>query len=208
MPRTPAKASTRDRILVTAEQLFAERGFAGASLRRVTSAAGVNLAAVNYHFGSKESLIEEIFRLRLDALTARRLEALDAVAGAPGTQLEDVLAAFIRPALDLSLAQGGGAFVRLLARAYADQDEHFRAFLSTNYGHVVKRFAAEFARLLPELPTEELFWRLGMISGALTYAMADFGMTRSKRFDSRAHREHLADHLIDFGAAGLRAPAP
>jgi AcrR family transcriptional regulator len=70
-PLVNSPASTRDRILGAAEELFAQRGFEGASLRQLTTAAGVNLAAVNYHFGSKEKLVEEVFRRRLDALNGR-----------------------------------------------------------------------------------------------------------------------------------------
>ncbi|MBZ0134661.1 MAG: TetR family transcriptional regulator, partial [Rhodanobacter sp.] len=91
-------SSTRDRILGTAEKMFAQRGFDGASLRQLTAAAGVNLAAVNYHFGSKEKLVEEVFRRRLDALNANRLADLHKLAGCEAT-LEQVLAAYIRPAL-------------------------------------------------------------------------------------------------------------
>ena len=100
--------STKERILGAAETLFARYGFAGASLRQVTAAANVNLAAVNYHFGSKDNLIEEVFRRRLDELNARRLEALKSALAIEAPQLEDVLGAFIRPALDVSLDHGGG----------------------------------------------------------------------------------------------------
>ena len=101
--------STRERILGVAETLFARHGFAGASLRQVTTAAKVNLAAVNYHFGSKESLIEEVFRRRLDELNRHRLAALAVTQANPGRQLEDVLDAFIRPALEQSMDSAGGA---------------------------------------------------------------------------------------------------
>ncbi len=74
--RQTAQFSTRQRTLGAAEALFAERGFAGASLRQVTAAAQVNLAAVNYHFGSKDNLIEEVFPTRLAELSRRRLESL------------------------------------------------------------------------------------------------------------------------------------
>ena len=136
--------STKERILGAAETLFARHGFAGASLRQVTAAANVNLAAVNYHFGSKDNLIEEVFRRRLDELNARRLDALERRAGRPTRRtLEDVLGAFIRPALELSLDTAGGhAFMRVLARAYAEHDERLRKFLSDNYGHVLREFAA------------------------------------------------------------------
>jgi AcrR family transcriptional regulator len=199
--------STKERILGVAETLFARHGFAGASLRQVTAAAKVNLAAVNYHFGSKESLIEEVFRRRLDELNRHRLAALAAVEARPDRQLEDVLDAFIRPALEQSMdSTGGAAFVRVLARAYAEHDERLRKFLSDNYGHVLREFAGAFSTLLPHLAKEELYWRLDIVAGALTYAMADFGMIKRKNdVSEQSHREQSAQHLVRFAAAGLRA---
>jgi AcrR family transcriptional regulator len=199
--------STRERILGVAETLFARHGFAGASLRQVTAAAKVNLAAVNYHFGSKESLIEEVFRRRLDELNRGRLAALASVQTRPSHTLEDVLDAFVRPALEQSMDSAGGtAFVRVLARAYAEHDERLRRFLSDNYGHVLREFAAAFARLLPHLDKEELYWRLDIVAGALTYAMADFGLIKRRNSVSeQSHREQSARHLVRFAAAGLRA---
>ena len=96
--RDNPRFSTRQRILGAAEELFAERGFAAASLRQVTAAAKVNLAAVNYHFGSKDNLIEEVFRRRLDQLSDRRLERLAELAKSDSTTLEGLLDAFITPA--------------------------------------------------------------------------------------------------------------
>jgi len=199
--------STKERILGVAETLFARHGFAGASLRQVTAAAKVNLAAVNYHFGSKESLIEEVFRRRLDELNRHRLAALAAVQACADHTLEDVLDAFIRPALEQSMdSAGGAAFVRVLARAYAEHDERLRKFLSDNYGHVLKEFATAFAALLPKLEKEELYWRLDIVAGALTYAMADFGVIKRRSGQSeRDYRDRAAQHLIRFAAAGLRA---
>lgn len=199
--------STRQRILGAAEELFAERGFAGASLRQVTAAAKVNLAAVNYHFGSKDNLIEEVFRRRLDELSRRRLERLAEVNRAAAPTLESVLDAFITPALELSLDQNGGSvFMRVLARAFAEHNSNLRKFLSDNYGHVLKEFATTFARILPQLDKQELYWRLDLAVGALTYAMADFGMIKRRDGETeRQHREQMATHLIHFTAAGLRA---
>lgn len=198
--------STKERILNAAEALFAQRGFDGASLRQLTTAAGVNLAAVNYHFGSKDKLVEQVFRRRLDALNTERLAALAKVAGAPETRLEDVLAAFIRPALELSHDNGGSLFMRVLARAFAEHDDTLRHFLSDNYGHVMRQFTAEFARLLPRLSKEELYWRIDLVTGALTLAMSGFGMIRRRDdVSERAHREQTTQHLIRFAAAGLNA---
>lgn len=198
--------STKDRILGAAEALFAQRGFDGASLRQLTSAAGVNLAAVNYHFGSKEKLVEQVLRRRLDVLSNQRLAALDKLAGRPDTRLEDVLDAFIRPAMELSHDDGGALFMRVLARAFAEHDGTLRRFLSDHYGHVMRQFSAEFARLLPQLSKEELYWRIDLVTGALTHAMSGFGMIRRRSdVSERMHREQTIAHLIRFAAAGLHA---
>ncbi|MEW5836804.1 MAG: TetR family transcriptional regulator [Lysobacterales bacterium 13-68-4] len=202
-----SSTSTKERILTAAEALFAQRGFDGASLRQLTAAAGVNLAAVNYHFGSKEKLVEQVFKRRLDALNQHRLAELAKVAGKPGTKLEDVLAAYIRPALELSHEGNGSLFMRVLARAFAEHDDTLRQFLSENYGHVMKQFTAEFARLLPHLDKAELYWRIDLVTGALTHAMSGFGMIQRKdNVTEQQHREQTAAHLIRFAAAGLSHP--
>ncbi|AND68544.1 TetR family transcriptional regulator [Dyella thiooxydans] len=202
-----SSTSTKERILTAAEALFAQRGFDGASLRQLTSAAGVNLAAVNYHFGSKEKLVEQVFKRRLDALNQHRLAELAKVAGKPTTRLEDVLAAYIRPALELSHEGNGSLFMRVLARAFAEHDDTLRQFLSENYGHVMKQFTAEFARLLPHLDRAELYWRIDLVTGALTHAMSGFGMIQRKDdVSEQQHREQTAAHLIRFAAAGLSHP--
>ena len=199
--------STKERILSAAEALFAEHGFAGTSLRLVTSQADVNLAAVNYHFGSKDNLVAEVFRRRMDEMSRARLERLKAArSDAPG-QLEAVLHAFIDPALALSMdRQGGGAFVRVLARAYAERNDRLRKFLSDNYGHVLREFSRAIAECLPHLGKEALYWRLDFLAGALTYAMADFGLLRrSDDVDEKTHCERAANELVAFASAGFRA---
>jgi len=197
--------STKERILGAAEVLFAQRGFDGASLRQLTTAAGVNLAAVNYHFGSKDKLVEQVFRRRLDTLNAQRLAALERARDSG--KLEDVLDAFIRPALELSHEASGSLFMRVLARAFAEHDDSLRQFLSENYGHVMRQFTAEFARLLPQLSKEELYWRIDLVTGALTHAMSGFGIIQRKQDVSEgAHREQAIQHLVRFAVAGLTHP--
>lgn len=201
--------STRDRILGAAERIFAERGLEGASLRQLTAEAQVNLAAVNYHFGSKENLIAEVFSRRLDQLGEQRLAALAAANARGNPTLEELLRAFVEPALRLTLGESGGAaFMRVLAHAYAEQNEQLRAFLSERYGHVLKTFAEAFARALPGLSRETLYWRLDFVAGALVYAMAEFGLIRRRPgVSDQAHRARAAEQFIAFAAAGLRAGA-
>lgn len=199
--------STKERILSAAETLFAQFGFAGTSLRQVTSRADVNLAAVNYHFGSKENLVTEVFRRRMDEMSQARLDALAVARSQSEHRLEAVLAAFIEPALALTLdRQGGSAFVRVLARAYAEKNERLRKFLSDNYGHVQREFSRVLADCIPTLSKEQLYWRLDFIAGALTYAMADFGsIRRPAGATEKAHCQRASTELIAFAAAGLRA---
>ena len=208
MPK-PAQFSTKDRILSAAEELFAVHGFAGTSLRQVTSVADVNIAAVNYHFGSKENLVNEVFRRRMDEMSAARLAQLArANAEHPG-QLRAVLAAFVEPALAIAGQQhNGGAFVRVIARAYAEKNDNLRKFLSDHYGHVLREFARAIAACLPQLSKEQLYWRLDLLAGALTYAMADFGLIkRPAGISETDHRARAAHELIQFAEAGFRAAA-
>ena len=203
---TTTHFNTKDRILGAAEELFAQFGFAGTSLRQVTSRADVNIAAVNYHFGSKENLVNEVFRRRMDEMSERRLNELHLAQEQHPGELEPILAAFIQPALALTLDRHGSAFVRVLARAYAEKNDRLRKFLSDNYGQVLREFAKALAPCLPQLVKEELYWRMDFVAGALTYAMADFGMIQRRSGESeREHREQMAKHLIHFTAAGLRA---
>ena len=204
---TTAHFSTKDRILGAAEELFAQFGFTGTSLRQVTSRADVNIAAVNYHFGSKENLVNEVFRRRMDEMSAQRLQRLRDTVARDACELEEVLAAFVEPALALAQDRhGGGAFIRVIARAYAEKNDSLRRFLSDQYGHVLREFAKAIAACVPGLSKEELYWRLDFLSGALTYAMADFGMIkRPSGVSESAHRARAARELIRFAAAGLRA---
>jgi len=202
---TPHPFSTKDRILGAAEELFAQFGFAGTSLRQVTSHADVNIAAVNYHFGSKENLVNEVFRRRMDEMSQRRLAALkSAVKEHPG-ELEPILAAFVEPALAMAQDRHNGAFARMVARAYAEKNDVLRRFLSEHYGHVLREFAKAISTCLPGLSKESLYWRLDIVVGALTYAMADFGLIkRPAGVTEAAHRDRAARELIEFAAAGFR----
>lgn len=202
-----AQFSTKERILGAAEELFAQQGFRATSLRQVTSRADVNIAAVNYHFGSKENLVNEVFRRRMDGMSEQRLELLkDAVNRSPG-ELEPILGAFVEPALALGRDRhGGSAFIRVIARAYAEQNDSLRSFLSERYGHVHREFAKAVNTCVPQLSKQELYMRLDFLAGALTYAMADFGsIKRPSNVDEDDHRKTVANQLIRFAAAGIRS---
>jgi len=167
------------------------------SMRRITQAAGVNLAAINYHFGSKQALIVAVFRRRLDTLNRARLERLDNASVVPGEcQLVAVLDAFVRPAIELTHDEAGEGhrFMRILLRAFADQDEQLRRDLSAEYAHVMRRFADAIEQTLPGTSRKTIRRHLDFIVGALTHTMAE-----STLKDGPA----IATDLVAFAAAGL-----
>src|SRR5215475_530434 len=145
----PKSSVTKGRILDTAEELFMEHGFEATTLRQITAAAGVNLAAVHYHFGGKEELFEAVLTRRLDPMNQERVALLTrfehAVAPNP-LSCEKILAAMFIPALKLARdrKRGGKNFLRLLGRAYADPAPFIRHFLSDQYAVMIARFKAAF----------------------------------------------------------------
>jgi AcrR family transcriptional regulator len=167
---------TKTRILDSAEDLFIEHGFEAMSMRQITSRANVNLAAVNYHFGSKEQLIHAMLSRRLDHLNEERLRILDSFEARFGQNItcEHVLGAMFIPALQASRDPqlGGRAFLRLIGRAYTDSSVFVRGFLTAHYADMSGRFFDAFQRALPELPRAELGWRLRFAIGALAGALA------------------------------------
>jgi AcrR family transcriptional regulator len=207
-------AATKERILDTAEALFVEHGFEATSLRSITTAAAVNLAAVNYHFGSKEELFEAVLTRRLDPMNQTRvalLDQLEADAGEQPLKCEEILTALLAPALALSRdpARGGKNFLRLLGRAYADPAPFIRRFLSAQYAQMIARFKAAFGRSLPQLPRKELSWRLHFIMGALSYTLAGtdaLKLIAELNPVETDNDEALLRRLAPFLLAGLNAP--
>jgi AcrR family transcriptional regulator len=205
---------TRTRILDAAEELFMQHGFEATSMRLLTSRAGVNLAAVNYHFGSKHALIEAVFRRRLDPMNASRVAALDRLekeaAGRP-LSAEAIIRAFVGESLRMiEDAKGGGRnFIRLLGRTYTEPSKPIRVLIGQLYAPVMERFKSAFERALPQMPRDELVWRMHFMFGTLSYTLAATdtvqliaGCKPEDRYDARL----LEERLSSFLAAGLNAP--
>jgi len=205
-------ADTKTRILDAAEALFTEHGFEATSLRQLTSAAGVNLAAVNYHFGSKEELFQAVLTRRLDPMNQERLELLTALereSGGKPPSCEKVIFTMLIPALRLARDEkrGGKNFLRVLGRAYADPAPFVRHFLHAQYAEMIGRYKEAFLRALPHLSKQELTWRLHFVMGALSYTLA--GTDSHKLFQQMGGTEDdelLLQRLAPFLVAGLKAP--
>jgi AcrR family transcriptional regulator len=207
-----SSAETRRRVLDAAEQLFAERGIEGVSIRDITHAAGVNLAAINYHFGTKQGLAAEVIKHCLGPLNAKRLKLLDEVEarvkGRP-PKLEAVLEAMIRPAVERGFDKqpGSETFLRLTGRCLSEPNVEIEQLVRSHFEKLIRRFDAAFLRALPGLDPEELFWRINFIHGALHYSLLTCGKQKAlpvkmrKNLDARG----LIHRLVAFTAAGLRA---
>lgn len=170
----PSAVDTRHRLLQAAELLFIERGYEALSLRQVTARAEANLAAVNYHFGSKEAMLQELLSQRLDRLNEERLRLLDACeADGHVPDYETILGVLFVPALQLGRSPAGGpAFLRLLGRVYSDASPFIRDYLQRHYRPIFDRFFEAFARALPRVPRNELGLRLHFALKALSGILA------------------------------------
>ena len=202
---------TKERILDAAERLFAEQGFDAASLRSITSDAGVNLAAVHYHFGSKEALTEAVFSRRTGPINRERLEVLDALEAADtDPTVEQIVEAFIRPPLRFFQEHEGEAVLRVLGHAMCQPDESVRALFIDQFREVFERFSVAFGRVLHHVPPRELVWRFLFMVGAMAYTMSmarDVERVTEGAIDP-SDVESMVSHLVPFVVAGLQAPLP
>lgn len=203
---------TRQRIIEAAEKLFALRGVEGVSIRDITKAAGVNLAAINYHFGTKYGLAAEVFKHCLDPLNARRLELLDEVekkAGAKPPALEAVLEAMIRPAVERGFdhQKDNETFLRLTGRCLSEPNVEIDEIVRPLFEKLIRRFEAAFLRALPGLDPEELFWLIKFMAGALHYSLLTCGKQKylPVKLRKTLNAEELIQRLVAFTAAGARA---
>ncbi len=166
---------TTEKILDAAEELFATRGFLTTSLRAITTRAGVNLAAVNYHFGGKDALIRAVFQRYITPLNQKRLDALEEAersAGAGGVSLQAVCEAFLLPVRDaLEDRRRRPGRARLLARAMVELGEDFIDLKHHLFSEVYTRFFPSLRRAAPHLSDEEIYWRLHFAMGSFIIAL-------------------------------------
>jgi AcrR family transcriptional regulator len=199
---------TRSRILDVAEELFSEQGFDRVSIRDITNKARVNLAAINYHFGSKEDLIAAIFEREFVPVNEARLTALDGVqrSGKKNPKLEDILEAFIRPTVQCSIGgpKGGKAFSMLFGRCLSEPSPEIEALLKRQFEPLVARMDAALMKALPNLTRSDIFWCMKFTFGALHHWLLTKDRFLPTWLEKVAVEEQIKK-LISFSAAGFRA---
>ncbi|MFN2377607.1 MAG: TetR/AcrR family transcriptional regulator [Candidatus Binatia bacterium] len=212
-----ATVETRERILDAAEALFARQGFSATSLRNVIAEAGVNLAAVHYHFGSREELIRAVFARRFDPVNLERLALLDAMNAQKGRarsarRLERLLECLLIPLLKVAHERPGdwSAVTLLVGRAHTDPDFVVRKLLHGQFDELFRRFSAELAGLLPHLDTAELSYRFHFSIAAMAVTLVhgdDVRQLSDGQIDPAREPEVFVRRWVAFAAAGLRAPS-
>lgn len=204
---------TKDKILDVAEELFAKGGYQATSMRAITTRAAVNLAAVNYHFGSKQGLVTAVVERRLRPLNQLReqgLRAAQARAAETGRKMgaSEVLLAFIEPTLLLpEAAPGARNFITLIGRAMADPDETARKIFIENMRAIIQLFYTSLAEALPEIPKDVLYWRFNFVIGSLSHTMRSVGKCPVPMAEAVAKNPRdLVQLLMPFVTAGMEAP--
>jgi AcrR family transcriptional regulator len=209
-PRPDEEERTRDRILRTAERLFAERGFNGVSVRELAAAAGVNLALIGYHFGSKEGLLSEVYRRHCEPMIEERLRGLDGALRLRGKgRVAAIIEAFIRPALRQVEVEEGTTFIRLRAVLSGENSELLEKLVAENFDQSSSAFIDALCESLSHLSRTDVCWRFHFMLGAIYYTAA--GPHRIHAFShgkcDPADTEAVIRELVPFLTRAFHAPA-
>jgi AcrR family transcriptional regulator len=194
---------TKKKILDTAERLFGEQGYSETSLRRIISEAGVNLAAIHYHFGSKQDLLDAVILRKAGPLNEQRLGLLDrleAESAPESVPVDRILEAIIEPAI---LIEKSPEFLRLMGRLHTEG--LMPAIAQRHFQPMIARFYSALCRALPKISHKELIWRAHFAIGAMAYTMAS--QPERSSGGGAVSPLHVSRMLVSFLASGFRAPA-
>ncbi|MFN0171576.1 MAG: TetR/AcrR family transcriptional regulator [Bryobacteraceae bacterium] len=203
--------TTSERVLDAAEVLFARQGIRGTSLKEITELAEVNIAAVNYHFRSKNALARAVYERSFRPLNEQRLRALKAaeeVAGGAPLTVEAVLRALFEPMVRAWTSNRN--FILLVGRLHHEPDSELSGFIQHLYQELIPRFLAALKRALPGAPETDLFFWTHFLFGGVVYTLLNsHDMRRLHEGQNLLDTpEIFLDRLIVFGASGLRALVP
>lgn len=202
----------RQAILDVAEALFAENGIAGTSVRSILATVGANVAAVHYHFGSKEKLVEEVFRRRADRIASERILGLKRALADPDEvwRLERIIRAFLESGFTGGdTPEGAARFARLRARISTEDSDLARRLLGECFDASSQQFIAAFEKVLPNLDSTAIAWRFHAMLGIMVYTMANPGRIQALTENHCDPSDYMAavDHLVPIVAALFRSEA-
>lgn len=198
--------TTKDKILDIAERLFGEQGYESTSLRHIIFEAGVNLAAVHYHFGSKEELLDALVLRSAVPLNEERialLERYEKEAAPNPAPVDKVLRAILWPTFRLK--ERNPQFVRLMGQLHGEG--LMPAMVKRHFQPLVERLMGALRRALPELPPEELFWRVQFMFGAMAQILrGPHLIPPPDACVESPDTDEMVDRFVGFMAAGFLAP--
>ncbi|SFU19079.1 TetR/AcrR family transcriptional regulator [Mesorhizobium sp. YR577] len=207
----------RERIIAAAREVFIEQGFDLATVREITLRADVNVAAINYYFGSKDELISEVLNIMMEPYTNARiaaLEACEATAQQGLPSLQDVAEALVRPMVQFSRdANGARPLTRLIQQIRSRPREITTRFFVRRVDPAVFRFIDAFERTAPWLDRRDIFWRYNFAIGAVMQVLidSDHATFRLKQLSGGLcdtdDDEQIITQLVAFVSAGFMAPA-
>jgi len=190
--------STREKILDAAEQLFVEKGFNATSVRAIANLAAVNLAATNYHFGSKQKLLAATIHRRAEAVNEARLARLaELELSTHQPAVGDIVGAFFAP---ISSIEHTETLPQLIARVYGEPRSISRPLLEQEFGVVIDRYVAALTRAMPHVEEEEVHWRFHFLIGAMVH-MLNFPAPSGRTSDEP--KEKIIRRTVAFVTAGL-----
>jgi AcrR family transcriptional regulator len=205
------QSEPKRRLLEAAEQLFADKGFDVVSVRDITQQAGANVAAVNYHFGSRDGLIAVVVTRYITPVNEERLARLEILEKKwPGKMipLEEIIDAFVRPLAGAVRKSelSERLFCRLLGRIFSMQGEGLPESVESQMSHLSDRFGRALGRALPAVAVDDLAWRMHFVAGAMIHMLMNQGMLHrlTNGASGSPTMEAVIGRFIRFAAAGLR----
>ena len=208
---TLPESGSKRKLFDAAQQLFADKGFEAVSVRDITQLANINVAAVNYHFGSRDALLGMVMMRYLVPINEERLARLETVErkwSGKAVPLEEIIDAFVRPlatqARKSDLSER--LFYKLAGRIFAEQGEGMPARIEDQLRQIIERFTRSFAKALPTVAMEELVWRIHFLAGGMIHLLThqDIIHRLSNGASGTPTMEATLSRFIRYAAAGLR----
>lgn len=208
-----AQSRTARQILTAAEALFAEQGFADTTMRQITKAADVNLAAINYHFGSKQGLIQSVaeqFLRPLSEYIEQSLLQRQAITDSGSISMDELLELLMRALLHVDQENNHALlmFTRLLELAYMKNQEELRQFIIGRYGSKLSPYIHLIKMQSAMMEDDEFFWRLHFVMGSVIFTLSNYNMLveiEKTKFDSDAEIERILHRMVPVLSAGMQA---
>lgn len=199
---------TKTQILDVAERLIAEKGFSGTTLRNIVSEADVNLAAVNYHFGSKEELFRAVVHRIAEPVVKRQLDMLNQLREKDSVPtVEELLTAFLTPPLEFVMGDETYRMVRaqFMGRCRSEP-EPIQSIAHGEFSPNVDPFLDALQRALPDQSRSQLYWKLDLVVAALIRVQIGVGKPNALLKSSQPQDiQNTIKNLVAFLAGGMRS---